>query len=437
MNKNKLDNVTKYNNNKKHKLATKNIFKPKSKKTHKVSRTNKVINKYINYLNLIKTKLHTTNTTNTSTITTDSTKTKQLKPTTSPLTLVLLHPLYLESDTITQFVTKYKSNILINEVVSLSRNAILGLTYNINILQHNTNLSYINKQVSNQGYTSTKPNKLHILLLENIDSDIKKLKAEFNNVNYRTIITNPSLLLDTCNMLFNNNSLLFLEEQLLNRFIKQISTSALKLLLPYKHYLETTIYPRDHDKFMILGGNVLSAYGLRKAEDLDIIISNRNPVFTENFNDVIYRDFINPNRTHQEWDAIHPDLKWKQLYTKFHKDWAASAGASSIIECIHNPKYHFYFLGLKFINLDLEIYRRNIRNRPAAVADLIATNTLLNRNVAINPISKNYIYIYDDDVKEVFTSNINFIKSINYHLKNKYKIQFSLSKISKLITFIQ
>ena len=432
MYKNKLDNVMK-NNNQKHKLVIKNTFKIKTK-THKVSRTNKVINKYINHLKLIKTKLYTSNITN---ITTNITKSKQLNPTTSPLTLVLLHPLYLESNTINKFISKYKSNILINEVVRLSRNAILGLTYNINILQHNTNLSFINKQVSNQGYTSTKTNKLHILLLENIDSDIKKLKTEFNNVNYRTIITNPSLLLDTCNMLFNNNSLLFLEEQLLSRFIKQISTSALKLLLPYKHYLETNIDPRDHDKFMILGGNVLSVYGLRKAEDLDIIISNRNPVFTKNFNDVIHHDFINPKRTHQEWDAIHPDLKWKQIYTTFHKEWAASAGASSIIECIHNPKYHFYFLGLKFINLDLEIYRRNIRNRPAAVADLIAINTLLNRNVAINPISKNYIYIYDDDVKEVFTSNINFIKSINYHLKNKYNIHFSLSKISKLVTFTQ
>lgn len=363
--------------------------------------------------------------------------------------LLLLHPLFFNADkhniiSRNTILKQLEQNIILKQNITLSRKQALGLNYNINILQNPTTYSFCVNQINNQGYISSIKtlnnsktlNNLQVLLIKDIS--LEKLKSLFIDTNYRTILSGK-LMYDVAKTLFNDNSLMFLEEQLTKRFISKISKDTLKKLMEYKKYLDDNIDIRDHDKFMILGGNVLSVYGLRKATDLDLIISNRGKEYTNNFNGIIEKDFIDSKRKHTSWDVIHPELKWKPIYKKFHKQWANSVGANSIIECIHNPKYHFYFLGLKFIILDLEIYRRNIRNRPAAVADLIAINELLFTNkkekIVINPISRNYIYILDNEVKEVYSSNQEFIKSVNYHLKNKYNIHLSLSKISKMLKF--
>lgn len=364
--------------------------------------------------------------------------------------LLLLHPIFLNVNKFNitsrnNILKELKKHTIFKKTINLSKKQALGLNYNINILQNKTKYSLCLNQIKNQGYVSSSNkssinnklnNKMQVLILKDIE--LEAIKCLFTDTNIRTILSGK-LMYDVSKTIFNSNSLLFLEYQLLERFIKKTSKQTLKTLMEYKKYLENNIDIRDYNKFMILGGNVLSVYGLRVSTDLDLIISNNDKPYTKDFINIIEKDFINKNRDNKKWDVIHPKLKWKPIYKTFHKEWASSVGANSIIECIHNPKYHFYFLGLKFIILDLEIYRRNIRNRPAAIADLIAINELLltnkDKKIKINAISRNYIYILDNEIKYVYTKNIDFIKTVKYNLKTKYNITLSLSKIYKMLKF--
>ena len=262
--------------------------------------------------------------------------------------LLLLHPLFFNTnkhniESRKEILNILKQYTILKKNITLSRKQALGLNYNINILQNPTTYSFCINQITKQGYISSSKKNNNSRVLNNLkiflvkDIDLEKLKSIFINPNYRTILSGK-LMYDVAKTLFNDNSLIFLEEQLTERFIKKISKETLKTLMEYKKYLDDNIDIKDHNKFMILGGNVLSVYGLRKSTDLDLIISNRGKVYTNNFNSIIEKDFINSKRKNKMWDVIHPDLKWKSIYKIFHKQWANSVGAKSIIECIHNPK---------------------------------------------------------------------------------------------------
>lgn len=356
----------------------------------------------------------------------------------SKYTILLLHPIFMTEHNINTVLLPYlKDYIIYKKNITLSYKAYLGLNYNISIFEKPLTYYQLSKRADAQGYKDFKlssiKNNIYVIVLKNIEKN--KLKQLFTNPHYRTILTDNKLL-EISKILLNGNSIMFLEEQLTQRFINNISKYILPNIQQFKKFLDSNIKSKDQQRFILTGGTLLSIYGLRKATDIDIIISDiPNKPDTDNFNNIIKRHFISNTRKHKNWDAIYKPLKWKSVYKTFHKEWSASVDAKNINEVIHNPKYHFYFLGLKFILLDMEIYRRNIRNRPAATADIIAINNLMNKNISLNPVSNKYIYIFDDEVIEKETDKLEYVKSISYHLKARYGINYSLSKISRLIKF--
>lgn len=359
----------------------------------------------------------------------------------SNYTILLVHPIYMSEHNInTDLIPDLKDYIIYKKSIHLSYKAYLGLNYNISIFEKPLTYHQLSKRADTQGYKDfrlssikNKKNNMYTIVLKNIDKT--KLKTLFTNPHYRTIL-NDNRLLEISKILLNDNSIMFLEAQLTQRFINNISKSILPDIQQLKKFLDSNVHPKDQQRFILTGGALLSIYGLRKATDIDIIISDTpNTKQTNNFNNIIKKNFISNTRKHKNWDAIYKPLKWKAVYKTFHKEWSASVDAKNINEVIHNPKYHFYFLGLKFILLDMEIYRRNIRNRPAATADIIAINNLMNKEIPLNPVSNKYIYIFDDEVIEKETDKLEYVKSVSYHLKARYGINYSLSKISRMIKF--
>jgi hypothetical protein len=84
--------------------------------------------------------------------------------------------------------------------------------------------------------------------------------------------------------------------------------------------------------------------------------------------------------------------------------WAQKCGAKYFEELLANPKYHFYFLGVKIISLDCDVVRRLERNRPRAYADLIALRKRYSYKVNIPPIPEKiikYVSIADKSEDEI------------------------------------
>jgi hypothetical protein len=357
----------------------------------------------------------------------------------SNLLMLILHSSFSKNN-IDVLDSKYKKNIIVKKKIILSHKAYICLKNNISSFETNRTFKSLVTQSINQGYKLNTKNTLYVYVLTNINKD--DIKGNFNNPHNRTLLCDKELL-EISMVLFNYNSILFLENQLTERYIKLFNKSIYKRLILFKKFLYKHIEEEYYDKFIITGGTLLSIYGLRKSNDLDLIISNYpkktntklNKEKLLTFNKEINDNFISNTRKNKHWDAIYPSLKWKTIYKKFHKEWANSVGANNILQCIHDPRYHFYYLGVKFIILDLEIYRRKIRNRPASISDLIGINYYLKKKIIIPPIKKKYKYIFDNDVKEIIVDKLEFIKTVNFHLRNKYNITISISKLSKLITF--
>jgi hypothetical protein len=378
----------------------------------------------------------------------------------SNIKILLLHPntkYNSINDKIIDFL-EYDDNIKIicNKNIYLSYNSICSLNFMIFAYDKIEKFTNIQKISNLQGYISKNKiyndlyllkciviydiknniNTINDLNLNNKGLNINNKELNINN-NSITLLKEKQKIIEISKTLFNENSLQFLDEQRLLKFSKIFSGNGYNYLNKIKKYFANNIIAEDRDRFIITGGGLFFIYGLRKPEDLDFII-NKYPTnkFTNCFNELIAEDFINEKTKIKEWDTVYPELKWKEFYKDFHTKWANYVGAFNILECIINPKYHMYYMGLKFITLDLEIYRRNARSLPSSIADIIAVNDLLNKNYKINKIDKKYYITYPkDNTRLISTNKQKFINTIKYKLKTRFGIVKKKDDIKKIVKF--
>ena len=231
---------------------------------------------------------------------------------------------------------------------------------------------------------------------------------------------------------FNNNSLSLLKDMLLERYLDQSFFKSRLLINTLKKMMfirKLTLL--EQSKVIIVGGNVLASYGLRPSRDLDVIVSDIPQSLDDSFISKTHDIFFNENSKLFFIDFFHPKVKWEQFWKEWHIEWANMFGANNILECVHNPKFHYYFCGVKFIILDAEIARRNVRYRPASITDLLMINHFLHKNIKLNPIPQKTIKMD----KETITTSEEFIKTTKYWAKTKYNVSLTDSQIS-LIKFI-
>jgi hypothetical protein len=185
----------------------------------------------------------------------------------------------------------------------------------------------------------------------------------------------------------------------------------------------------EQSKFLLLAGSVLAIHGIRRSSDIDFFISNLPESADTSTISKITDIFMKDNEKLFFFDGYHPKVRWEEFWSDWHKEWAGYFGANSMLECVHNPKYHFYFCGVKCIILQAEIERRNIRSRPAAVVDLIMINRLLNKSIKLKPIK-------NDTIKNNIIKNkgkSEFINTMNHWIKKKYDTILTEEELSSLV----
>lgn len=190
----------------------------------------------------------------------------------------------------------------------------------INLIQgyYNNQESYIGN-ITNSKILELKNLEIRILLVENFQIvDSKKLK-ECNN-----IFIIKERLREFKNNVLNNQTLKFLyrrlplcEEKRFFEMLDEVKYNMKKYNIPL-------------DKVCIVGGGTLQAYGMRKATDIDLIITDDLRKLYGN-GLVIVSDNVEIHHSN-EFDISDHDI-------------------------IMNPQNHFYYYGIKFISLDI-LYRK-------------------------------------------------------------------------------
>ncbi len=114
----------------------------------------------------------------------------------------------------------------------------------------------------------------------------------------------------------------------------------------------------------------LQAYNLRASKDLDTIILHPNyeqEKVKSNLTDMASKlDFMDPyiDNIYDDWDGIDKT-------NMYMIDKISSPDKINFYDVIVNPEYHYYFFGIKLIDLNYDLKYRALRRFPKNVADLI------------------------------------------------------------------
>jgi len=220
----------------------------------------------------------------------------------------------------------------------------------------------------------------------------------------------------------NENSLKFLERQHSWKMMEM--NKSMKIFNKIKKFFYN-YSQMELEKLLIFSSGVLYTYGIREANDLDCILLESDkikPELIENINkegmDISYKGTKEYN---SEWES--------ELNNR-----ARIFGAKDYNELILNPKYYYYFMGVKILRLKYDVILRLKRMRPAQFTDLLVIRQMFNLNykLEIPKVSK----VYNESTKQDETTNVDrkkYLETIQFYLKMRYYIKLSTEQIEEWI----
>jgi len=250
------------------------------------------------------------------------------------------------------------------------------------------------------------------------------------------------------------NSLKFLEMQLLERHINPYFKRSRIFLATIKKWINTEIDLYNKRRILFFSGIILYILGIRGVRDIDIFIDNSMKIDSK-LMEIISKYFIEDNTKFYFTDLTMKYSKnWKSYWDEWSIRWANLMGAANFEEIVYNPKFHFYYMGMKFMIFDGDITRRLIRQRPRSMVDLIMINRLLNYDIKIpyiplttkkykkgKDIDKNiplndgevYYELYDEIEYSVKVDMDVFINTMIICFKKNYQEEYTVDEIKKMV----
>lgn len=135
--------------------------------------------------------------------------------------------------------------------------------------------------------------------------------------------------------------------------------------IPKAWEILSVLSPKERYISLIFSGSIMEILGTTVASDLDVIVWNpdNQDTFLKSDIDVSLwngRQYLTKDGTSKDYTT-----------TWYNSEYPALYGANSMEETIFDPRFHFYWKGLKFISLDAVIARLISRARPSGYTDLL------------------------------------------------------------------
>lgn len=274
------------------------------------------------------------------------------------------------------------------------------------------------------------------LVLENEEEGI----IIYSNTKYKKKIISS--------IFYNENSLKFIEMQNIQKLLSNDFKDNLKEFHNIKEEILKYSY-FTQENIMVCSSSILMLLGLRKNNDIDLyidVVKEKEEIFNK-FSKINNIDF-----------KIKNTDTWPTYWNKWLDEWAQICGAKYFEEIVGLQDYHFYYCGIKFMGLNVDIQRRIKRNRPAALTDLMMLNRIYNLNITIPKIPDIYYEfknvefltekekdklleegaIYDADTREYKiekkTNHSIYMKRMQDYFKNRYDIDINLEDIRNVVS---
>ena len=194
----------------------------------------------------------------------------------------------------------------------------------------------------------------------------------------------------------------------------------------YKNWLNKNCNLQQKEHFCLISGAILSIYGIRPSNDIDGIYREYEPKFDE----LVKKTFFNSN-TKFFFSDIGSE-NWKESWKLKNQDWVKSFNNvyETIDDIIMDEKNIFYFMGIKFFNLEFEIKRKifiaeNNKKSPKFMADMWFFKKLWDVTFKqYNTFPE--LYNYTDICNFVKKQDKKYISKYKFFLKKNYNIDFLL-----------
>jgi hypothetical protein len=309
---------------------------------------------------------------------------------------------------------KYNSNILdINKITSESIKELLSRL----VFKKLNDLNYV---------------YLHIINKKNLNIPNKISKSIYKISSYY----------DSLGLLLGIESINLLKYQRLDRIKNFIENNpegkkVYSILQSYNDAIHSLSF-EERDMMIIHSGAIFEALGTTYTRDVDIIKLD----FKSNLNDIkIY--LKNQNK---DFDFSIMDSKLN-FYTgnnakhyKYKTQWILYdlpqlIGAKDIFEIISNPRYYFYFAGIKFSSLELNIAKFLHRSSISSMADLIMLSDINNYDIK-NRLCLPNLTIRQGRLVVFYGEYLNkWFNDVKKALKEYYNADYSVEELKKIITF--
>jgi hypothetical protein len=308
-----------------------------------------------------------------------------------------------------------------------------------------------------------------ILLPRKVNHSIYTLKEEANHDYLLYIPKNDEEQWICASLFFNKNSLDFLEKQDLKFYLKSDNKNYWNKMNDFLSHIHKYVPINQRHRTLFYSSTLLYFLGHRPNNDFDFMIfCDEND---DSFHQMLREFELHENKLHKDenskgiYDFSYVNTKDKELKRGYYEDyydvWAQtygqthSAGVTKWEEIYAFGKHHMYFLGMKSTILPQDIIRRQMRNRPRGIADLIALRKRygMKINIPKPPKTKEVFYKVKDlslekkaellrkngvisdtygfeEIKvEEACDQDKFVKTIVWALKERYNMDFTISEV--------
>lgn len=288
-------------------------------------------------------------------------------------------------------------------------------------------------------------------ILNRFDDEIYVILSTISDTYFDKIslvtINNFSQIYPVSGILFGVESLNILKYQRLDRYVKIIDAFyALQRIETQVNslngYIENIINKLEwfeRDRFIIFSGTTLLALGTTFTNDIDImIVTKENKTYLDKIKKMFNE--LKGQYIDLDYTLLLNDGIWykKDRTLEFQRQWLSYilpnfAGANDIYEIISNPTYFFYFMGLKFVSLKMNIIKQMSKNTTNKLTDLINMKKINNIDFDYSPCISNMNITYG--VVTVNDSKIinKMLHRIQYLSKSWYGEEYTIDELKKKI----
>jgi endonuclease/exonuclease/phosphatase family metal-dependent hydrolase len=215
----------------------------------------------------------------------------------------------------------------------------------------------------------------------------KSATKELRNYDILHINDFYSETLDNSGLFLNPNSLEVLKNANIVKLTRNASDFNVYALNSYKKILQNNFNLLEMERFILMSSFVIFTYGTRPFADLDGTVLY-DPVPDNAFLKKYNMWFDITGKKYQPYIDLTMEgtIRYKDYIGVFKNKIAKILGVRGMRELILNPKYHYYFFGIKTIILPFELIQKVFRFRPKSLVDIIKVGEIIKKKFKIPKI---------------------------------------------------